>query len=195
MVRSIHNQLFANLLLRSSTEADDDLWRSTCADLAPFLQQYNYRTPTEKSLLPWPTPAKQFLDLDLAYRHSYLSELYFAMNREVEYSSIEPISLDELTMEQVLVDIQRALKTANYRNAFLLVDNWDDLSSGPRNRLLAHLLQPDLLTQLQQRKIYLKIFMPDDVKPDLLQPFQHVCTVHRQVDDKSNRQLEFYSYP
>lgn len=56
----------------------------------------------------------------------------------------------------MLVDIQRALKAANYRNAFILVDNWDDLSSSPRNELLADLLQPDLLTQLQQHKIYME---------------------------------------
>lgn len=194
IARSVANQLFANLLIRGSLQ-ENELWRAQCADLAQFFQLYNYRSPTEMSILSWPTPARSKLDLDLAYKNSYLRELYSEMKQEVESALIEPTPLDRLTTEQILIDIQRAIKAANYRNVFLLVDNWDDLSHGPRNELLAHLLDPDLLAQLQQRRIHLKIFMPDDVTPEVLQPFQHVCTVRRQAGDKSDRQLDFYLYP
>ncbi len=194
IARSVANQLFANLLIKGSIQ-ENELWRAQCADLAQFFQLYNYRSPTEASMLSWPTPARSKLDLELTYKNSYLRELYSAMKQEVESALIEPTPLSRIITEQVLIDIQRALTATNYHDAFLLIDNWDDLSPGPRNELLSHLLTPDLLNQLRQRRIYLKIFMPNDVKPDLLERFWPVCTVHRQVDDTNEFQLDFYSYP
>ncbi|MEZ4709601.1 MAG: effector-associated domain EAD1-containing protein [Caldilineaceae bacterium] len=194
MARSIANQIFANLLLKTSQSLVDRSWGlKQCEALAPFFQQYGYSAPTKGAALAHPAPDNSIVDLDVAYGNSELSVLYAAMKQEVDFTPLRSNPLSSISKEQVLDDIHSAMEVAHYSKVFLLVDNWDRLASGPRNRLLTDLLAPDLLTHMQERKLYMKVFM-HEFDASILTSFHHVCDVQRTVG-KPIPSFSIYAYP
>ncbi|MEZ4732003.1 MAG: effector-associated domain EAD1-containing protein [Caldilineaceae bacterium] len=188
LARSVANHLFADLLVRSGNRTPtSDPWRASRVAIVPFLQRYGYEPPSDADSLAQPIPPKQLLDIDLAYGKSYLASVYTPMKEAIDAVSFAEYPTP--TVEDTFDDIQRAIELAGYQRMFVLVDNWDELQAIPRRRLLGHLLDPHLLSQLSQRGIFLKLFMPESATA-LLSHFEKSCELQRA----STHQLTLYTY-
>jgi len=194
LASSIANQLFASLLVRSSNRTTNrDPLRVSRIAIAQFLHRYGYNVPTGDMSLAQPLPADALLNIDQAYGGGYLSGLYAEMKQEIEQTRNRSIPLSSSSLESMLDDIHRAIELAGYRNIFLSVDNWDDLPNPTRHRLLLYMLNADLLVQLQQRNIFLKVFVPS-IDSETLKHWQKTCEFDR-LHNESKSRLVIYTYP
>lgn len=188
LARSVANHLFADLLVRSGNRTPtSDPWRASRVAIVPFLQRYGYGLPSNEDSLAQPIPLKQLLDIDMAYGKSYLASVYTPMKEAID--AVPFANQPTPTVDEILDDIQRAIELAGYQRIFVLVDNWDELQAIPRRRLLGYLLDPHLLSQLSQRGIFLKLFMPESATT-MLSYFDKSCELKRA----STHQLTLYTY-
>ena len=189
LARTVANQLFADLLVRAGNRTPtNDPWRASRVAIAPFLHRYGYTAPNNHDSLVQPIPPKHLLDIELAYGNSYLGTIHAQMKQEIDALPAAGQAATG-TIEEIFDDIQRAIELVGYQSMFVLVDNWDDLPAAPRRRLLNYLLQPDLLAQLYQRGIFLKLFMPEVSNPGLAH-FDMTCEIQRHAVHR----LTFYTY-
>lgn len=189
LARAVANQLFADLLVRAGNRTStNDPWRASRVAIAPFLRRYGYTPPNNHDSLVQPLPPKHLLDIELAYGNSYLATIYAQMKQELDALSATAWTATD-TIEEILDDMQRAIELVGYQSMFVFIDNWDDLPAAPRRRLLNYVLQPELLAQLYQRGIFLKLFMPE-VSNTGLAHFDMTCAIQRDVVHR----LTLYTY-
>jgi hypothetical protein len=188
LARSVANQLFATLLVRSANATSiNDPWRASRMAIIPFLRRYGYTLPSNHDSLAQPIPPRQLLDIEMAYGKSYLAALYTPMKEAINAVPVTEYTIPSVA--EIFEDIQRAIELAGYQQIFVLVDNWEDLPAVPRQRLLQHLLQPSLLQQLSQHGIFLKLFMPA-MADSTLACFEKTCEIQRESSPK----LTLYTY-
>lgn len=186
LARSVANQLFADLLIRSDSRTSiNDPWQISRVAIAPFLRRYGYTLPSNRDSLAQPIPLKALFDIALAFNNN---PEYIQMQQEIDAFVLTERTIPA-TIEEILEDVQHAIELVGYQAVFVLVDNWDNLPPATCRRLLRYLLQSDLLAQLYQRRIFLKLFMPEI--PDT--PSTHFgksCTLKRN----GVHQLTLYTY-
>ncbi|MFN8495449.1 MAG: hypothetical protein U0350_48085 [Caldilineaceae bacterium] len=193
MATSIANQIFANLLERSSRwGANRDQLIATGSAIAKFLNFYGYNVPLSNRSLAQPIPGDALLNIEKAYGSGYLSGVYAEMKQEIERTSSTPMMSLSNSVESMLDDIQRATEVAAYKNIVLLIDNWGDLPEPVLHRLLLSILNADLLVQLQQHNIFLKVFVPS-IDIQTRNHLQKCCEIDRLHND-SQSQLSLYTY-
>lgn len=194
LASSIANQLIASLLERSNDRvADGDPLGNRRIALVPFLRQYGYHVPTGNRSLAQPVPPDRLVDIDLAYGKGYSGGLYTEMKQAIDQMPDAAPASSSASIEKLLDDVQHAVEIADYRKIFVLVDNWDDLPDLSRDRLLRELLDANLLAQLQNHNILLKVFvgMPE---ADTLSHLHEIGEIDRQQNDvRSN--LVLYTFP
>jgi hypothetical protein len=189
LVRSVANQLFADLLMRSSnrTLTNDDRWRTSRAAIVQFLGRYSYTLPDNHNSLAQPIPPAHLLDIELAFGNSYLGAVYTQMKQRID--DVAPSLTIATGIDEILGHIQHAIELVDYQQIFVLVDNWDHLSAPSRRRLSSYLLQSGLLDQLCRRGIFLKLFVPEMADSAVAQ-FDKTCELRRE----SLHTLTLYTY-
>jgi hypothetical protein len=192
LASSLANQLFASLLVRSGARtASNDPLRASRNAMTEFLAWYEYNVPAGNWSLAQPFPEEQALNIDQAYGSGYLSEVYSEMRQAIDRIVASATPLRPSSVEMMLDHIQLAVELAGYQSAFVFVDNWDNLP--PLQRLLALLLEEDLLIQWRRRNIFFKIFVPA-LDRRMIPHVQPICEIER-LHNGARRQLLFYSYP
>lgn len=172
--------------------ADRDPLGVTRNAITRFLNDYGYNVPTGNRCLAQPIPVDTLLNIAQAYGRGYLSGLYTEMKQEIEQISTMSVTSSSSSVESMLDDIQRATEIAGYRKIFLLIDNWDDLPNDVLRRLLPSILNADLLIELQQRNLFLKVFVPT-FAAETFNHWQKTCDIDR-LDNGFRHRLSLYTY-
>jgi hypothetical protein len=160
--------------------------------MSEFLAWYQYNVPTGEQSLAQPIPAEDLLNIDLAYGSDYLNDLYAEMKKAIDMAT-SASSPTSNSVETMLDHMQLAIELADYKSAFVFVDNWDDLPPATLQHLLSLLLAENLLIPLQERKIVFKVFIPM-LNRRTLPHVQPTCEIERLHND-ARHQLSLYSYP
>lgn len=189
LARSVANQLFVDLLSRSHNRMTTyDPWQISRTAITPFLWRYGYTVLGNRDSLAQPIPPNELLDVALAYADGLSSAVYAQMKQEIDTLGF-PARTEKVPVAEILDDIQHAIELVGYQSLFVMVDNWGNLPPLPRRRLLQYLLQSDLLVQLYQRRIFLKLFMPEIPNAPFTY-FDESCKVKREASP----QLTLYTY-